>query len=74
MDLSCNIQAFRLTTEVAPPDLIATSGGDGDNQILLWNVRSGELATDLNASYRFVSVVLSFVIKFDTTVDFPITY
>lgn len=34
------------------PYLIATSGGDGDNQILLWNVRSGELATDLNASYR----------------------
>ena len=35
-------------------DLVATAGGEGDNQILLWNIRSGEMASDLNADYRLV--------------------
>lgn len=34
--------------------LAATSGGEGDNQILLWNVQSGQLASDLNLGYRLV--------------------
>lgn len=34
--------------------LAATSGGEGDNQILLWNVQSGQLASDLNLGYRSV--------------------
>lgn len=32
--------------------LAATSGGEGDNRLLLWNVSTGELASDLNAAYR----------------------
>lgn len=35
--------------------LAATSGGEGDNQLLLWNVSTGELASDLNATYRLVT-------------------
>ncbi|KAG0559778.1 hypothetical protein KC19_10G128500 [Ceratodon purpureus] len=34
------------------PCLAATSGGDGDNRLLLWNVSTGKLASDLNAAYR----------------------
>ena len=34
--------------------LAATSGGEGDNKLLLWNVSTGELASDLNAAYRLV--------------------
>ena len=34
--------------------LAATSGGEGDNKLLLWNVSTGELASDLNSSYRLV--------------------
>lgn len=42
--------------------LAATSGGEGDNQILLWNVQSGQLASDLNLGYRsvFEFIVISF--------------
>lgn len=32
--------------------LAATSGGEGDNRLLLWNVSTGELASDLNTAYR----------------------
>ncbi|MCO5574986.1 hypothetical protein L7F22_028783 [Adiantum nelumboides] len=31
---------------------VATSGGNGDSQILLWNVNSGELTCDLNENLR----------------------
>jgi hypothetical protein len=34
--------------------LAATSGGEGDSKLLLWNVSTGELASDLNAAYRLV--------------------
>lgn len=34
--------------------LVATSGGEGESEILLWNVRTGELASDLNAEIRQV--------------------
>lgn len=37
--------------------LAATSGGDGDNKLLLWNVLTGELASDLNAAYRLVNLM-----------------
>jgi hypothetical protein len=30
--------------------LAATSGGEGDSKLLLWNVSTGELASDLNAA------------------------
>ncbi|KAH6555914.1 hypothetical protein KP509_1Z218100 [Ceratopteris richardii] len=33
-------------------DQVATSGGNGDSQILLWNVNRGELTCDLNANLR----------------------
>ncbi|KAL3692722.1 hypothetical protein R1sor_006373 [Riccia sorocarpa] len=32
--------------------LVATSGGEGESELLLWNVRTGELAADLNADMR----------------------
>ncbi|KAL2635223.1 hypothetical protein R1flu_006702 [Riccia fluitans] len=32
--------------------LVATSGGEGESELLLWNVRTGELASDLNAEMR----------------------
>ncbi|CAM6096653.1 unnamed protein product [Calypogeia fissa] len=32
--------------------LLATSGGEGESEILLWNVRTGELASDLNGEIR----------------------
>lgn len=34
--------------------LAATSGGVGDNKLLLWNVSTGELVSDLNAVHRLV--------------------
>lgn len=46
-------------------DLVATTGGDGDNKILLWNVRNGEIVSDLNASYRLVPDV-----SYLTSIDF----
>lgn len=33
--------------------LVATSGGEGESELLLWNVRTGELASDLNAEMRW---------------------
>lgn len=41
-----------MTVNELQPCLAATSGGDGDNKLLLWNVLTGELASDLNAAYR----------------------
>jgi hypothetical protein len=35
---------------VVIPGLAATSGGEGDSKLLLWNVSTGELASDLNAA------------------------
>jgi WD40 repeat protein len=32
--------------------LAATSGGEGDSKLLLWNILRGELVADLNAAYR----------------------
>ena len=34
-------------------DVVATSGGQGDNQVLLWNVSSGEMSCDLNKELRY---------------------
>lgn len=42
--------------------LAATSGGEGDSQLLLWNVSNGELASDINAGYRLLSNVIKFVL------------
>ncbi|KAG0566908.1 hypothetical protein KC19_7G096500 [Ceratodon purpureus] len=41
-----------MTVNELQPCLAATSGGEGDNKLLLWNVSTGELASDLNAAYR----------------------
>jgi WD40 repeat protein len=41
-----------MTVNELQPCLAATSGGEGDNQLLLWNVSTGELASDLNVTYR----------------------
>jgi hypothetical protein len=32
--------------------LVATSGGESDGRLLLWNVLSGELSADINANMR----------------------
>jgi hypothetical protein len=38
--------------------LAATSGGEGDSKLLLWNILRGELVADLNAAYRYLSLIL----------------
>jgi hypothetical protein len=46
--LSCNAKLELLSNT----GLAATSGGEGDSKLLLWNILRGELVADLNAAYR----------------------
>lgn len=41
--------------------LVATSGGEGDSQLLLWNVLRGELAADINVNVRYENFHLCFL-------------
>jgi hypothetical protein len=52
--LSCNAKLGLLSNT----GLAATSGGEGDSKLLLWNILRGELVADLNAAYRYLSLIL----------------
>ncbi len=69
--VSCNAKLGLLSNI----GLAATSGGEGDSKLLLWNILRGELVADLNAAYRYLSLILlkSSIgqVQIKSLVDFP---